>query len=312
MDLIALLVVLALGVLAGHGLRLKARTIACNRTATRWAVWALLLVMGTRLARSRALLAQAPGILVAAAGSAVCLVALYFLAFFLLGRFRPHPAPPQPEPGPPQGGDSATVPWTEAAWTEVAWNMGWIAAGFLLMLGLPPALARALPLDAAAQGVLLALLAGIGLDLGAEWHRLAFRELPLPLLLLPLVNIAFTLGCGLAFGLLRGMPWRQGLLLVSGLGWYSLSSVLIAQHGLATMALMAFIHNVFRELLAILTAPVAARLSPYLPIYLGGATSMDVMLPFVQRYSGRTYTLVAFYAGLACSLAVIPLVRILI
>jgi len=39
---------------------------------------------------------------------------------------------------------------------------------------------------------------------------------------------------------------------------------------------------------------------------------MDVMLPFVQRYSGRTYTLVAFYSGIVCSLAVIPLVRILL
>ena len=82
--------------------------------------------------------------------------------------------------------------------------------------------------------------------------------------------------------------------------------------GRGDMVLDALLGFVFRELLAILTAPVAARLSPYLPIYLGGATSMDVMLPFVQRYSGRDYTLVSFYSGIVCSLAVLPLVRIIL
>jgi uncharacterized membrane protein YbjE (DUF340 family) len=133
--------------------------------------------------------------------------------------------------------------------------------------------------------------------------------MPLPLLLVPFVNILLSLACGLLFSALRSLPARTGLLLYSGFGWYSLSSVLIAEHGLVLVALLAFIHNVTRELLAILTAPFAARINPYLPVYLGGATSMDVMLPFVQRYSGRAYTLVSFYSGMVCSLAVIPLVQ---
>ena len=100
--------------------------------------------------------------------------------------------------------------------------------------------------------------------------------------------------------------------MVAGLGWYSLSSVLIAERGLLLLSILAFLHNVFRELFSILAAPLAARRSPYLPIFLGGATSMDVMLPFVQRYCGREYTLVSFYSGVVCSLAVIPLVRLLL
>lgn len=78
------------------------------------------------------------------------------------------------------------------------------------------------------------------------------------------------------------------------------------------LSILAFIHNVFRELFSILVAPYAARISPYLPVYLGGATSMDVMLPFVQAYSGREYTLVSFYSGMVCSFAVIPLVKVLL
>ena len=303
MNLLALLLVLTLGALAGHLLRHHPGAIAWNRAVTRWAIGSLLLLMGTKLARNRALFARDPGVLAAAVGSAVLLVAVYFLAFYLVGLVRGRPALPRA-----QGVSAPAGAGHELA--AVAWNTGWIAAGVLLYLGLPGQVTRALPLDGAADWILRLLLAVIGFDLGAEFHLLAWRSLPRPLLLAPLVNIAMTLGCGLLFSALRGIPARQGLLLYSGLGWYSLSSVLIAQRGLALMAGLAFIHNVFRELLAILTAPLAARVSPYLPIYLGGATSMDVMLPFVQRYAGRTYTLVSFYSGIVCSLAVLPLVRI--
>ena len=303
--MLALLVVLIFGGLCGYGLRRYPKAVSCNRAATRYAIWSLLLFMGSKLGQHRALFARDLGVLLSAVGSALLLVVLYFLGFYLLGRVRkPEVLAGAPEPGP------AEVQGHELA--AVAWNSGWIAAGFLLFVYLPPRFTQAVPVDAAADWLLRLLLLVIGFDLGAEFHKLEFRKLPLPLLLLPLVNIVLTLGCGLVFSALRGWPLRQGLLLVSGLGWYSLSSVLIAQHGLALMALLAFIHNVFRELLAILTAPMAARISPYLPIYLGGATSMDVMLPFVQRYSGRAYTLVSFYSGLVCSLAVLPLVRALL
>jgi uncharacterized membrane protein YbjE (DUF340 family) len=305
MNLLALLLVLTLGALAGFGLRRHSRAIALNRAATRYAIAALLFFMGTRLAAARHLFAQDLGALLAALGSSVLLVAVYFLVFFLFGkawhRFQGGPGPAEPEAaGAPAGHELAGV----------AWNAGWILAGFLVYAALPLRLTGALPVAAAADWILRFLLVVIGFDLGAEFHRLEFRSLPWPLLLVPVVNVALTLGCALLFSAMRGLPPRQSLLLYSGLGWYSLSSVLIAQKGLALLGLLAFIHNVFRELLAILTAPLAARVSPYLPIYLGGATAMDVMLPFVQRHSGRTYTLVSFYSGMACSLAVIPLVRI--
>ena len=306
MNLLALLLVLTLGALAGYGCRLNLKAIAFNRAATRYAIGSLLLFMGTKLARNRALFARDLGLLFGAVGSAVLLVAVYFLVFYLRGQWHRRPALPAGEgdPTPPEAAGHELA--------AVAWNTGWIAAGFLLYVLLPARLTQVLPVDAAADWILRALLVVIGFDLGAEFHRLAWRSLPPPLLLAPFVNIALTLACGLLFCALRGIPARQALLLYAGMGWYSLSSVMIAQHGFALVALLAFIHNVFRELLAILTAPLAARVSPYLPIFLGGATSMDVMLPFVQRYSGRNYTLVSFYSGTICSLAVIPLVRILL
>ena len=306
MDLVVLLIVLILGALTGYWMRLNPRAVSWNRAVTRYAIGSLLFFMGTKLAQNRGMFARDRGVLLAAAASSLLLVVLFFGVFYLFEKVRHHGLGPRP---------AAEAPPVAAGRHElgaVAWNSGWIAAGFLLYVWLPAGIASRVPVDTAADWILRILLAVIGFDLGAEFHKLEFRNLPLPLLLLPVLNIALSLGCGLVFAVLRGIPARQGLLLYSGLGWYSLSSVLIAQHGLALFALLAFIHNVFRELFAILTAPYAARVSPYLPIYLGGATSMDVMLPFVQRYSGRAYTLVAFYSGLICSLAVIPLVRILL
>ena len=304
MNVLALLLLLCAGALVGFSSRTNGRAIAFNRAATRYAIWSLLFIMGTRLARSRDVFAHDLGVLAAAVGSSLFLVAAFFLVFYLAGLAR---RSPEARSSP---GEVATHGGHELA--AEAWNGGWIALGFAGYLLLPRGLGASLPLDATADWVLRLLAAVIGFDLGAEFHRLRIRELPLPLLLMPFVNIGLSLGCGALFSLLRGRSVHDGLLLFAGMGWYSLSSVLIAQKGLVLMSLLAFIHNVCRELFAILAAPLAARVSPYLPIYLGGATSMDVMLPFVQRYSGRDYTLVSFYSGLVCSLAVIPLVRILL
>jgi uncharacterized membrane protein YbjE (DUF340 family) len=158
---------------------------------------------------------------------------------------------------------------------------------------------------------LRALLFFTGFDLGVELQGLNLRVLTPKLLLAPFLNIAITLATGLAFGLAFGLGAKQGSLLTAGMGWYSISTVLLAEQGMILLSLLAFTHNVFREILAILSIPLAAKISPMLPIYLGGGSCMDVMLPLVQRYCGREYTLVSFYSGVVCSVAVMPLIKII-
>lgn len=303
MNLTVLLLVLLAGGLCGWLARARDRWIAWNRDLTRYSLWALLGFMGSKLALNRALFARDLGVFFSAIGSSLLLTALFFAAFLLARPFLKPRARVEAEAGKAEHGGHELA--------AVALNGGWIAGGFLLMLLLPAPWAARLPVDAGADWLLRLLLLAIGFDLGAELHRLDLRKLAPHLLLVPLLNIAFSLGAGLIFGLLSRHGARNGMLLSSGLGWYSLSSVLLAERGLVLLSILAFIHNVFRELLAILCAPLAARINPYLPVYLGGATAMDVMLPFVQRYSGREYTLVSFYSGVVCSLAVLPLVRLI-
>lgn len=301
-----LLLFLLAGCATGWPLRSRAKAITLAQRLTRYALWVLLCLMGAKLAQNRELFSKDLGLLTWAVGSAFFLALVYFGIFGLLrllgvGRKR-------------QSTEAGTGIQTHgsSALAAVGLNAAWILVGALVMLLLPAETGRALPLGRTTELLLDLLLFLIGFDLGAELHRLDLRHLGLPILLAPFLNIALSLGCGLAFAWFRGMPLREGLILYSGLGWYSLAPVLIAGHGLVVLSAMAFIHNLFRELLAILTAPVAARVSPYLPVYLGGATTMDVMLPFVQRYAGREYTLASFFSGLVCSLAVAPLVRLLL
>lgn len=299
MGLTRLLLVLLLGLGLGWWLRSRGRLVAANRQLSRGSIWALLAAMGAQMALHQEKFAQGPSLFLWALFSSLLLTALYFLIFWLW---------PQPKTA-ENSNTSDNAP--KADLWSLAINAGCILAGFLALFWLPSETLSAWKggIAAFAEWTLNVLLFAIGFDLGVELKHLDFRKLRPWMLAAPFLNIALTLGCGLLFAWISPFSSKDGLRLVSGLGWYSLSSVVLAEQGLIVLSMLAFIHNVFRELLAILTAPLAARVSPYLSLFLGGATSMDVMLPFVQRYAGREYTLFSFYSGLVCSLAVLPLMK---
>nr|WP_320133199.1 lysine exporter LysO family protein [uncultured Holophaga sp.] len=303
MSMGILLLFLLAGGVSGWLLRERSGFLTRVRTLTQYCLWALLFLMGARLAQARAVFSREPQVLLWAVGSTLLLALVMATIFSLLrvlglvsGR------------GP--AAEGPTSAHGSHPFRTVLVNGAWLAGGWIALLLAVRVSGSSPSLTAATTGLLDLLLLLIGFDLGAESHRLEWRDLGPSALAAPFLNILLSLLCGMLFARLRGMPLREGLLLYSGLGWYSLAPVMIASHGLALLSALAFIHNLFRELVAILTAPLAARLSPHLPIYLGGATTMDVMLPFVQRYSGRNCTLASFFSGLVCSLAVAPLVRL--
>jgi uncharacterized membrane protein YbjE (DUF340 family) len=303
---------LIVGALLGWALyRINApeQFIAVNRRLTRVSLWALLCVMGAKLALHSDLFAGDMRVFFAAIGSSVALTLVFILVFWLAGLFKKNcSCGDKKEPVPTDTTDSHVNSGFKEL-LPVAVNGGFIFAGFAIFRFLPGGYIAKIPIETFTDWLLKALLFFIGFDLGAELHRLDLRRLKPTLLLVPFLNIALSLAVGLLFGLLSGLGTRQGALLTAGMGWYSLSSVLLAERGMMLLSILAFIRNVFRELLAILCAPLAARISPLLPVYLGGATSMDVMLPFVQRYCGKEYTLLSFYSGVVCSIAVMPLVN---
>lgn len=178
--------------------------------------------------------------------------------------------------------------------------LGIMAGKFVIPIELAPALADY------AQWLLLAVLFGIGLELGASSSLVErLRRLQPKSLLLPLTSAVGTLlGALLAAVILRVRP-TVGLSIGAGFGWYSLSSVIIAEILGAEAAALAFLTNVIRELVAIPLIPILSKLGlGIVAIVPGGATTMDTTLAVISRVTDEETTIVAFYHGVTLSLLV--------
>lgn len=142
------------------------------------------------------------------------------------------------------------------------------------------------------------------------------RSLRLRMLLLPLFTIAGSLLFSAAAALLPGnRPLAECLAVGSGFGYYSLSSVLIAdvgaaslgEGGAAELATVPLLANVVREMFALFCLSLFARwCGRVAPISAAGINSMDVCLPGIVRYSGGSTQLVplAVLHGIALEVSV--------
>ncbi|MBQ7963658.1 MAG: lysine exporter LysO family protein [Alistipes sp.] len=163
--------------------------------------------------------------------------------------------------------------------------------------------------------ILYALMLQVGIGIGSD-ERLKeiLRTLSPRLLLLPCATIAGTLIATLVISfLLSRWTTAEVLAVGSGMGYYSLSSILItslkepsigvvAAAELGTIALMA---NIFREIMTLVFAPLMVRwFSPLGPISAGGATSMDVTLPVITRFSGKDWVFVSIVHGIVVDFSV--------
>ncbi len=195
-------------------------------------------------------------------------------------------------------------------------NLGFIILGFLsyFLINLHNKVSAYLNsnIDKISQIILLILLFFVGFDLGRNIVLLKKQKIRFRYLFLPLESIAITFFSSLIFGMIFSKKMIEAMIIYGGLGWYSLSSVILSINGFTLLAVYSFIHNVSRELIGILSSPIVSKFDPYLPILIGGATSMDVMLPFIQRYSGQIYTMASFFSGAFCSLSVSFIIKGLI
>lgn len=168
-------------------------------------------------------------------------------------------------------------------------------------------------LSSISHWVLLFVLFGVGVELGHTSGLLArLRRVSPAALLLPLTSGIGSLLGGLAAGLVLGLGVYAGLAIGAGFGWYSLSSVIIAEFSGPDLAALAFLTNVFREIIAIIAMPLLFRLRFGLAaITPGGATTMDTTLAIVSKVADDETTLIAFYHGVTLSMLVPLLVPLL-
>ena len=179
-----------------------------------------------------------------------------------------------------------------------------IAAGFLV------GLAHVVPtdhLDAAILTVLLMLVFGVGLDLGARgdsWRRV--RALGSRLWAVPVVSAVGSLaGAAFTAGVIWGYPWREACAFGSAFGWYSLSGPVLSHLAGPEVGGVAFLSDVVRELTALVMIPTVARLlGPSEAVALGGATTMDTTLPILAQATDGDATALAFAHGVVLALIV--------
>ena len=167
--------------------------------------------------------------------------------------------------------------------------------------------------DSAVNIVLCFLVAAAGFMLASDdaFSR-AMKQMRGSVLLVPLFAGIGSLAGGLLASAVTGVDLRAGLGIAGGFGWYTLSGLLVNGYAGAEAGALAFLANLFREILALLLIPlVMRRPGGYFAAGMAGATAMDTTLPLLAEYGDPERTMTAFLSGVILSLAVplwIPLV----
>jgi uncharacterized membrane protein YbjE (DUF340 family) len=133
--------------------------------------------------------------------------------------------------------------------------------------------------------VLCFLVFLVGLEIGS--NRAVLKQVKGQggyLLIISLCTIVGSLLGGVLGGIVLRLPMNLSLSISSGLGWSSLSGVLLTQLHSAEIGAVAFLSNVFRMVLTVVFIPIIAKyLNDYTTIAPAAATSMDTTLPVISR-----------------------------
>lgn len=167
--------------------------------------------------------------------------------------------------------------------------------------------------------ILYALMFLVGISMGCNPDlKKILKGVRPKILLLPAATILGTLAFSAAASLLvRGWGLTDCLAVGSGMGYYSLSSVLIAQYKEASigaqlaaeLGTIALLTNVFREIFTLISTPALNRwFGPFAPIASAGVTAIDVCLPVITRYTGDRMLPAAIVSGVVTDFSVPVLV----
>ncbi len=156
------------------------------------------------------------------------------------------------------------------------------------------------------------LLFSVGIDMGLNQQVFGqIKKLGFKILLIPMgVAIGSLLG-GSIVSLFFPQSLKECLAISSGMGWYSLSGILLTKAGNPIGGTISFLANVIRELLTFISVPfIAKHINYYCAIAPGGATAMDTTLAIISRNTNATVAVMAFVSGVSLTMLVPILVPI--
>ena len=147
---------------------------------------------------------------------------------------------------------------------------------------------------------LYALLFFVGIGVGSDKETIrVIKESGWKILLVPLATIIGTaLGMLALIIVFSEISPSELMSIGAGYGYYSLSSIMIAEVKGETLGVIALLSNISREIITLLFAPLLAKYFGKLaPICAGGATSMDTSLGVITKFVGKEYALVSIVHG---------------
>lgn len=149
------------------------------------------------------------------------------------------------------------------------------------------------------------LLLFVGIDLGKQKGMVQkVKRLGVSMLVIPIMIAVGSIIGGMIGGMLIQIPANEGGALGAGFGWYTLSSVLLLDYS-PKLSALAFLSNVFREVLAIMIIPLIAKYIGYMEaIAPSGATAMDTTLPIITNATDSKTGVLAFISGIFLSMLV--------
>ncbi|MFZ5351152.1 MAG: lysine exporter LysO family protein [Bacillota bacterium] len=157
------------------------------------------------------------------------------------------------------------------------------------------------------------LLFFVGMDIGRNKDVLKQIKINgVKVLLVPLMVALGSITGSVAAGFIVGLPVNESSAIGAGFGWYSLSAIELAKYNAQTSAL-AFITNVCREIIALMSIPYIAKyIGKFESIAPAGATAMDTSLPVISRATDGNTAVISFITGVVLSLLVPILVPLFI
>ncbi|WP_454944181.1 lysine exporter LysO family protein [Fusobacterium hwasookii] len=157
------------------------------------------------------------------------------------------------------------------------------------------------------------LLFFIGIDIGKNDNILNdLKKLNKKVLFLPFITIISSLAGGAVASILLSLSVGESVAISAGMGWYSFSAIELSKVSVE-LGGIAFLSNIFRELLAIFLIPIIAKkIGSFESVSIAGATAMDSVLPIINKSNPAEISIISFYSGLVISIVVPILIPILV
>ena len=126
-------------------------------------------------------------------------------------------------------------------------------------------------------------------------------------LAVPVTIIIGSFAGGYLSSFFTGLSIYDSVLVTAGLGWYSLSSVVVSTMYSTEIGAISFLSNMLRETVSFILIPLLARFNKLLCIAPGGAGTMDSLLPIMIKSTDMQTGLFSFINGVILSL-IVPII----